>query len=143
MRTGTWSKVLGERSTVRTRGTILFSWKQYCLTQERKLTFTERNFSCISYHNIISEKWFLRNTFWIEGIFLVESHINLDDGDMSLASAQQTQTTSTYRYCLYLRTNTMRILSSLAIRITSRLERRNRKRFFFSCFPHHDPTTQC
>jgi len=52
---------------------------------------------------------------WIEGEFLDESHINLDDVGMSLASAQQTQATSTYTYCLYLTTNTMRILSSLAV----------------------------
>jgi len=33
---------------------------------------------------------------WIEGVFLAESHITLDDVDMSLASAQPKQATSTY-----------------------------------------------
>jgi len=79
---------------------------------------------------------------WIEGVFLAESHINLDDVGMSLVSAQQTQATSTYTYCLYLTTNTMRILSSLAVWIKSRLEKRKKKVVFFSCFPRDVPTTQ-
>jgi hypothetical protein len=35
--TAAWSKVLGEtEQQLCTRGTILFSWKQYCRTQEGK-----------------------------------------------------------------------------------------------------------
>ena len=68
-----------------TRGTILFSWKQYCRIQERKLSFTEGNFSCISCYSISSEKWLPRNTFAIEGVFLAM----LDVVSMSLASANR------------------------------------------------------
>jgi hypothetical protein len=57
-----------------TRGTILFSWKQYCLMHTRKeIVFHRRQFFLYQLHSIISEKRLLRNTFAIEGVFLAKS----------------------------------------------------------------------
>ena len=119
-----WGRVLGENERARTRGTILFSGKQYCRThreQERELSFTEGNSSCTSHHKVISEKWLLRNTFG-QKAFSQPRARTLDDVGMSLASAQQTQATST--------------------QVLFVLKKRKRKYFFFSVFRATLPTTQ-
>jgi hypothetical protein len=65
----------------------------------------------------------------MKGIFLGEKH----NAEMTLASAKQTQTTSTYDYCLYLRNQILRESSHLfALWIKKQLAREKERESIFS-----------
>jgi hypothetical protein len=68
----------------------------------------------------------------MKGVFLGEDH----NVGMSLVSANQTQTTSTYEYCLYLRNQILRESSYLfALLDKKTIGLKKRKEFAFSVFP--------